>query len=57
MRIPTNFRTAKCRKCGKEFIPAPFHVYKDGSKYYCTWTCYNHRKDKSDKEETAYEDN
>lgn len=57
------FDTKKCKKCGKEFIPAPFHKYKEGSKYYCSWTCYNHRKDElgvqkmniSDKEATAYE--
>ena len=36
----------KCRKCGKKFIPAPEHRYHEGSKYYCTWTCYNHRNDK-----------
>ena len=35
----------KCRKCGKYFIPAPMHVYRVGSKYYCSWTCYNHRND------------
>ena len=35
----------KCRKCGKIFIPAPMHRYKDHSKYYCSWTCYLHRKD------------
>jgi hypothetical protein len=39
-------RSAKCKKCGKEFIPAPYHIYRDGSKYYCKWTCYNHRNDK-----------
>lgn len=42
----TCFKMVKCKRCGKEFLPAPLHVYKDGSKYYCTWTCYNHRKDK-----------
>jgi hypothetical protein len=36
----------KCRKCGKMFIPAPLHVYREYSKYYCSWTCYLHRKDK-----------
>lgn len=36
----------KCRKCGKKFIPAPLHRYKDKSKYYCSWTCYLHRNDK-----------
>ena len=38
-----------CKKCGKIFIPAPLHVYKDRSKYYCSWTCYLHRKDKEAK--------
>lgn len=36
----------KCRKCGKIFIPAPLHIYKDKSRWYCSWTCYNHRNDK-----------
>ena len=35
----------KCRKCGKIFIPAPMHIYVDNSKFYCSWTCYLHRKD------------
>lgn len=37
--------TKKCKKCGKIFIPAPMHIYKQGSKWYCSWTCYNHRND------------
>lgn len=36
----------KCDKCGKNFIPAPYHVYVDGAKAYCSWTCYIHRHDK-----------
>ena len=36
----------KCRKCGKSFIAAPQHIYRDGSKFYCSWTCYLHRKDR-----------
>lgn len=48
----------KCAKCGKMFIPAPQHVFKEYGKYYCKWTCYNHRKDKEDKEkEKKNEDN
>lgn len=35
-----------CKKCGKEFYRTPEHVYKSGSKYYCSWTCFNHRKAK-----------
>lgn len=44
--------TKKCAKCGKEFYPAPQHVYREASygKWYCSWTCYNHRKDKKVKE-------
>ena len=32
-----------CIKCGKIFIPAPYHIYKDKNGIYCSWTCYNHR--------------
>ena len=39
-------RTVVCQKCGKEFTPAPMHIFKVGRKYYCKWTCYNHRNDK-----------
>ena len=34
-----------CGKCGKIFIPAPQHIYKDDEHIYCSWTCYNHRDD------------
>ena len=51
-------RTVICKKCGKEFVPAPMHVFKEGADYYCKWTCFNHRHDKPKKEEeTAYENN
>lgn len=33
-----------CKKCGKIFIPAPYHIYRDQNGFYCTWTCYNHRE-------------
>ena len=56
MKEPIPFRTAICGKCGREFIPAPQHVFKANGKYYCKWTCYNHRKDNT-KEEFAYENN
>ena len=36
----------RCKKCGKVFIPAPMHRYRDGSRWYCSWTCYLHRNDK-----------
>lgn len=36
----------RCKKCGKNFIPAPMHRYRDRSKWYCSWTCYNHRNDR-----------
>ena len=34
-----------CSRCGKLFIVAPQHIYKQGRKVYCSWTCYNHRND------------
>ena len=37
-------KTQFCRKCGKEFVPAPEHRFVDSfGRYYCKWTCYNHR--------------
>lgn len=33
----------RCDCCGREFIPAPFHVYKLNRKrqmWYCSYTCY-----------------
>lgn len=35
-----------CPKCGKTFITAPYHVFRDEKGFYCSWTCYNHRGDK-----------
>lgn len=46
-------RTAKCNKCGKTFYPAPYHIYCERGKYYCSWTCYNHRKDKTTEVKTC----
>ena len=40
-------RLVECKKCGREFVPAPLHRFKVGGKYYCKWTCYNHRADAS----------
>ncbi len=53
MRAKSNsfFPEKKCKKCGKIFIPAPLHKYKDGSKYYCSWTCYLHRNDQEAKKD------
>ena len=34
-----------CRKCGKVFLPAIEHRYKEAGRYYCSWTCYLHRND------------
>ena len=36
----------RCRKCKKMFIAAPEHIYREGSAFYCSWTCYLHRHDK-----------
>lgn len=40
---------ARCAKCGKVFIPAYYHIYKDSTKIYCSWTCYNHKDDDKEK--------
>ncbi len=45
VKQPVFIRTAICAKCGREFIPAPQHIFKIGGKNYCKWTCYNHRHD------------
>ena len=50
-------RTAVCAKCGQEFIVATQHRYKAGGKYYCKWTCFNHRNDAITKEVTTNEGN
>ncbi len=36
-----------CPKCGKLFIPAPLHRFRDEGRVYCSWTCYNHRDQKT----------
>lgn len=40
----------KCTKCGKEIFPTACWVYKSGSKYYCSWKCYNCHEDVKKKE-------
>lgn len=29
----------KCANCGKTIFPTPEHAYKEGSVYFCKWTC------------------
>lgn len=43
-----------CRKCGKIFCPAPQHIYKDNKGMYCSWTCYNHRDEKTNQRKYKY---
>ena len=35
------YRDVKCSVCGKNFIPAPLHAYRDKRchKRVCSWTC------------------
>lgn len=42
----------KCKRCGKNFWIAPYHIYRDEKGMYCTWTCYNHRNDDKTKAQT-----
>ena len=36
-----HLQSVKCARCGKEFIPAPLHVYKIDNRFYCRYNCYN----------------
>ena len=38
----------KCSKCGKNFVLAVQHIYREKTKVYCSWTCYNHRHDEDE---------
>ena len=33
-------KSSICPKCKREFVPAPFNVYKIKSIDYCSYTCY-----------------
>ena len=44
----------KCKRCGKNFWVAPYHIYRDEKGMYCTWTCYNHRNDDEPKAQTQH---
>lgn len=37
-RLDSGFR--KCSYCDKEFIPAPYHMYRAKGKIQCSYTCY-----------------
>ena len=39
----------KCPLCGKNFIPAPEHRFREGNLIYCSWKCYNHREERKRK--------
>lgn len=38
-------REVVCAKCKKIFCPAALHVFVEYEKFYCSWTCFNHRND------------
>jgi len=38
-----NISEAKCRYCGRTFVPAPHHALKDTNGLYCKPTCFLHR--------------
>lgn len=43
----------KCPICGKTFIPAPYHIYRRGSKWFCIWSCmlkYDREQEEKNKE-------
>lgn len=32
-----------CPVCGKNFVRSAKHLYKEGKRLFCSWTCYIHR--------------
>jgi hypothetical protein len=45
-----------CERCGKKIEKISFYnwTYKEYDKFYCSWSCYNHRKDAKPKKERKY---
>ena len=42
-KVPKHYNhivDTECPICGKNFIPAPMHIYNDGKKVVCSWTCH-----------------
>lgn len=39
-KVYTHFVDTECPICGKNFIPAPMHVYNDGNKAVCSYHCH-----------------
>ena len=33
----------KCSMCGRSFVPAPYHVYRDAERHklFCSYTCHS----------------
>lgn len=56
--------TLECPVCGKQFIPAPIHVYKMDvvykgvrkRKYYCGWNCYRTVQKKKEEKKRGRKD-
>lgn len=44
---------AKCRYCGRVFVPAPYHALKDSNGLYCKPTCFLHREELYEKKKKA----
>lgn len=40
-------REYNCPICGRHFVRAPKHLYKDGKRCFCSWTCYLHKDDEA----------
>lgn len=47
------FRLYICAECGKHFIPAPEHAYKNKNGMFCSWHCNNANQKKIDASENA----
>lgn len=45
----------KCAACGRLLIATPQWLYRDGVRYYCSYTCWKKEQDKKPKKKGADE--
>lgn len=49
-RQDATFLERVCPVCGRTFVAAPYHKYKKGTTWLCSWTCYNKHQPQPKKE-------
>lgn len=44
MQEKENYKTLierRCSRCGRIFVPAPYRIYQQHGRVFCSWSCYN----------------